>query len=159
MASGGAMKGTTGLLVVAAVVVGLGIWQVTYDNAPKPGQYDKETASLITTQAHDSPQAVAVRKAAAKRAAAELARWQKSPAGRLLRSHNSWTIEECNLIAGHHVRIGMTKEQVKAAWGSPDRVNNQYTVNTGNLDQWVYADGDRYLYFLNGVLAGFQSTE
>ena len=54
------------------------------------------------------------------------------------------------------VHVGMTTEQVLAAWGKPRRKNisgGQY----GSREQWVYTS--TYLYFEGGILTSYQQTQ
>ncbi|MDS4020654.1 MAG: DUF4124 domain-containing protein [Candidatus Competibacter sp.] len=51
------------------------------------------------------------------------------------------------------VRIGMTEEEARRAWGSPSYINH-----SSYQDQWVYHRGHakaQYLYFQNGKLVAF----
>ncbi|MGG6440505.1 hypothetical protein ABET52_13770 [Saccharococcus caldoxylosilyticus] len=53
------------------------------------------------------------------------------------------------------VSIGMTQEEVLTeGWGRPIDINRTITAN-GTIEQWVY-DGDKYLYFENGILTAIQ---
>lgn len=59
-------------------------------------------------------------------------------------------------ILGGNLVLGMSAEEARAAWGAPSRVNktvNAYTVS----EQWVY--GDTYVYFENGKLNSWQSSQ
>lgn len=57
-----------------------------------------------------------------------------------------------NILEGK-VKIGMTKEMCKLAWGEPKDINK--TITSGkNTEQWVYSDN--YLYFDNGILTAMQ---
>jgi hypothetical protein len=50
-------------------------------------------------------------------------------------------------------RIGMTEEEARRAWGSPDSINQ-----SSGGDQWVYKRGKfkfQFLYFRNGKMTGF----
>lgn len=58
------------------------------------------------------------------------------------------------LVRNHQVRVGMTDDEARMAWGDPDHVNT--TVLSGRtLEQWVYSV-DRYLYLENGVITAVQ---
>ncbi len=46
------------------------------------------------------------------------------------------------------IEIGMTREQVTAAWGQPRNVD---VTSTSRQEQWMYG-GPIYLYFTNGAL-------
>ena len=68
--------------------------------------------------------------------------------------HPDWSGEIWDLISKGQVRIGMTDEQVRASWGSPDDVNRDVGI-WGIHEQWVYPRG-KYLYFENGIMTSFQ---
>lgn len=61
--------------------------------------------------------------------------------------------ETATMISKGQVRIGMTTEQCRAAWGKPERVNRS-VGSYGVHEQWVY--GYTYLYFENGKMTSFQ---
>ena len=68
--------------------------------------------------------------------------------------HPEWKNETKQSILDRKVLIGMTKDQVLAAWGSPDRVS-QDVFESGATDYWVYEHGDtaeQSLYFINDKL-------
>jgi hypothetical protein len=48
------------------------------------------------------------------------------------------------------VAIGMTREQVEAAWGKPESIRETVTAG-GTSEQWVYR-GFNYLSFQDGIL-------
>ncbi len=59
------------------------------------------------------------------------------------------------------VMVGMTREQVMQAWGSPYQTNVTHTNEGIRREEWVYEDWKstaevqhRYLYFEEGVLVG-----
>lgn len=59
------------------------------------------------------------------------------------------------------VMVGMTREQVLKAWGSPYQTNVTHTNEGVRREEWVYEDWKstsevqhRYLYFEEGVLVG-----
>lgn len=74
--------------------------------------------------------------------------------------HPSWRNEECNSVAEKKIHIGMTSEQVRAAWGKPYRIN-ETSNKWGNNQQWVVHDSidSDYLYFQNGVLTSIQQSK
>ena len=49
--------------------------------------------------------------------------------------------------------LGMNGEQVRAAWGAPQKKNISFSPGL-TREQWVYGNG-RYAYIYNGVLASF----
>jgi len=64
-----------------------------------------------------------------------------------------WERETCELVSRGKVRIGMTAEQVRAAWGAPNDINRTRSA-TYSREQWVY--DSQYLYFDNGTLTTIQ---
>ncbi len=59
------------------------------------------------------------------------------------------------------VMVGMSREQVMKAWGSPYQMNVSYTEKGLRREEWVYEDWidtstikHRYLYFEEGKLVG-----
>lgn len=58
-------------------------------------------------------------------------------------------------IQNETVFIGMTAEQARMSWGTPDTVNN--TILRGSRhEQWVYGSGS-YLYLDNGTVSAIQN--
>ncbi|MBU1298414.1 MAG: hypothetical protein KKG06_00645 [Bacteroidetes bacterium] len=65
-----------------------------------------------------------------------------------------WSLEIWQLINDGKVRIGMTKEQVRLAWGRPKKANED--IYQGSVrEQWVY--DSQYLYFENEKLTAMQN--
>ena len=85
------------------------------------------------------------------------AAYLKSPVGRVCSQHVGWSLEICGIVAQHKVRIGMTDEQAVAAWGRPESINDTTTPN-GTMSQWVYNERTAYLYVVNGVVVGSQTS-
>jgi hypothetical protein len=56
-------------------------------------------------------------------------------------------------ITAGKIMIGMTKEQVIASWGNPNKINKS-VGSWGVHEQWVYSS--QYLYFENGKLTSWQ---
>lgn len=57
-------------------------------------------------------------------------------------------------VLGNRVELGMTPEQVTAAWGEPRNVD---ITPTTRQEQWTYS-GPTYLYFTDGALAMIART-
>lgn len=64
-------------------------------------------------------------------------------------------------IQESEVMVGMTREQVLQAWGSPYQTNISHTSEGIRREEWIFEDwisaGEvkhRYLYFEEGVLVG-----
>ncbi|MDH4230686.1 MAG: hypothetical protein OEW04_01500 [Nitrospirota bacterium] len=73
--------------------------------------------------------------------------------------HPTWDNEDCNTIAEKKIHIGMTAEQVRAAWGKPYKINTTLTGNTTH-EQWVMHEyGSDYVYFENGVMTSLQQSK
>lgn len=58
-------------------------------------------------------------------------------------------------IEQQKIKIGMTPEQAILSWGKPKKINKS-VGSWGVNEQWVY--GDQYIYFENGKLSSFQSS-
>jgi len=54
------------------------------------------------------------------------------------------------------VRVGMTADQCRMAWGEPDRISRTVTAHKTH-EQWVYPSGNR-LYFDDKVLKSIHKT-
>lgn len=89
---------------------------------------------------------------AAKREAERRAKMK--PIERIMEKYNcdEYTAQ---LIHEHRVKIGMTEEQARAAWGRPQNINRS-TGSYGVHEQWCYG-GHNYLYIENGILTSFQN--
>lgn len=64
-------------------------------------------------------------------------------------------------IQEKRVIVGMTREQVLKAWGSPYTINVSYTNDGTRREEWIFEDWKdastvkhRYLYFEEGILVG-----
>ena len=77
---------------------------------------------------------------------------QKERKAALYRKYGKATAE---LILEGKVRIGMTREMCREAWGSPEDINTM-SGSWGVHEQWVYGTNS-YLYFENGTLASIQN--
>jgi hypothetical protein len=69
-------------------------------------------------------------------------------------SRKSWPEPVKQAVLDKRVEIGMTREQVTAAWGEPRNVG---TAPITRQEQWTYS-GPTYLYFTDGVLATIART-
>ena len=67
-----------------------------------------------------------------------------------------WPAEVLAMVLAGEVRIGMTADQAREAWGPPQSMNTTVT-KSGRSEQWVYGVG-QYLYFENGVLTAIQQS-
>jgi hypothetical protein len=64
-------------------------------------------------------------------------------------------------IQSHRVMVGMSREQVLQAWGSPNTINVSFTQDGVRREEWIFEDWEsaavvkhRYLYFEEGKLVG-----
>lgn len=84
-----------------------------------------------------------------------------SPKGQNIKKlYPGWSNDVCNTVSEEKIKIGMTEEQVIAAWGKPYKINT--TRNSyGSHDQWVMHDSidSSYLYFDNGILKSIQQSK
>jgi len=62
-------------------------------------------------------------------------------------------------IQNKQVMVGMTREQVLKAWGSPYTINVSHTKDGTRREEWIFEDWKdastikhRYLYFEEGIL-------
>ena len=88
---------------------------------------------------------------------AEVARQYDQALKSLRKKHPNWSINDCKTILAGKVRIGMSKEQCKEAWGEPDNIHNT-TYTFGTNTQWCYGEFcSNALYFENGILTTIQN--
>lgn len=92
-------------------------------------------------------------------AAAKREKWLTgTAAGKLCAKHPDWTDDQCELISGKRIAIGMDSEQVRTAWGKPHRVNRTF-YGTRTHEQWVMSSGGgSYVYFENGIVTSIQTS-
>lgn len=75
---------------------------------------------------------------------------------RIKAKHPDWDDLTCSTVGAGEIFLGMTKEQVRAAWGSPYKVNTTKTVY-GTREQWVMHEvGSTYVYFEDGIYTALQ---
>lgn len=70
------------------------------------------------------------------------------------RTHPDLPQRTASAICWGELHIGMTREQVRASWGPPQRIN-QTTTLSGVQEQWVYAI-TRHAYFEDGRLVSWR---
>lgn len=73
----------------------------------------------------------------------------------LIKNNPDWPPIYVKLILDNKIAIGMSKDQVKAAWGIPTVINDHITKQR-NHEQWVYRNFDSYVYFTNGLVDAIQ---
>lgn len=69
-------------------------------------------------------------------------------------SRKAWPEHVKLAVLGNRVEIGMTREQVTAAWGEPRSID---VTPTTRQEQWTYS-GPTYLFFTDGALATIART-
>lgn len=69
---------------------------------------------------------------------------------------SDWSDAVVELIKNQKVQRNMTIDQVLLSWGKPQK-NNLSSGSYGVHEQWVYGNG-QYLYFENGILTSFQTS-
>lgn len=80
--------------------------------------------------------------------------------GKKLRAkYPHWNIDDVDTISRGRAHIGMTTEQVAAAWGRPYKVNRSIG-SYGTHEQWVMHEyGNTYVYFQNGICTSMQGVD
>lgn len=68
---------------------------------------------------------------------AEIAAWQKTPAGKLCAKHPGWQREDCDNLITKNVWIGMSVSMLDYLRGAPDR-NNVSNYGRGNRHQYCW---------------------
>jgi TonB family protein len=69
-------------------------------------------------------------------------------------STKPWPEKIKRAVLEERIEIGMTGDQVTAAWGRPETINETITA-TSRREQWIYP-GPTHLYFDNGALTTIQ---
>jgi len=67
-----------------------------------------------------------------------------------------WPDDIKQAVVARKVKIGMTAEQARMSWGTPERINETLT-RSGTQVQWIYGS-NQYLYFENGRLTTIQQS-
>lgn len=68
------------------------------------------------------------------------------------------TSSRAEIICKNNVFIGMSSEEFRVIYPSPEKINRT-TTSHGTSEQWVYGEipNSQYFYFLNGVLTSWQN--
>ena len=76
----------------------------------------------------------------------------------IINRHPEWSEKIKQAILKGSVSMGMTKQQAKAAWGEPYKINRTVT-QSGIHEQWVYnqVGALSFLYFDNDILTSWQN--
>ena len=70
-----------------------------------------------------------------------------------------WNNYICNTVAEKKIYVGMTTDQVRAAWGRPYKINSSSYKNSEH-EQWVMSEsGSTYVYFENGIMTALQQPK
>lgn len=101
--------------------------------------------------------AAAAERAAAERAKEEEEIFLQSKAGKIWSAHKGWPRGLCRTIADRQIEMGMTREQVRLAWGKPEHANVTQSAHTTH-EQWVYGNGT-YVYFVDDKMTTYQETK
>lgn len=137
------MKITIAALIIICGVVVL-ISMLPTANSPRAAAINASAVAAQPTRAARLETLNASRDASSKRAY------------QLCKKNDGWSIDDCVTVASKKIRIGMTADQVRAAWGKPDKINST-TSAFGDTQQWVY--GESYVYVDNGVLRSIQQSK
>jgi hypothetical protein len=73
----------------------------------------------------------------------------------LTQQHPKWSGRAAGLVACHQIDVGLTAEQVLAAWGNPDGKNTTQ-AGSSRSEMWWY--GANYAAFEDGVVTSFQGS-
>ena len=141
-------RATQGVLILIGGMFAIGVLSNVLRPTPPPAppKTAEETAKLEVEK-----------KVTEERAKKDEAIFLKTPGGKLWQRHKDWDRDACETIAKRQIHVGMTADQVRAAWGKPEH-NNTSTYSTGTHEQWVYSSGS-YDYFENGVMTAVQQTK
>jgi hypothetical protein len=122
----------------------------------------REAERIVEAERREQERRNALTAAAAKATEQERERKAREVTVRAARERESairargWPASVTQAAVDKKVIIGMTTEQVVAAWGRPYNINETITAR-GKSEQWVYGSG-QYLYFDNGVLKTIQRS-
>lgn len=77
----------------------------------------------------------------------------------LSKKTKKWSKKVLDNIRNQQVQIGMTHEQVRMSFGSPNKIN-ETSGDWGTHEQWIYGEfpDSMYLYMENGRLASVQKS-
>lgn len=76
-------------------------------------------------------------------------REELTAAGQLVKGkHHDWPNNICNYVSKKQIVEGMTRDQVRAAWGKPDLINKE-AVPGASQEVWLYGT------LLNGTRCAF----
>lgn len=85
---------------------------------------------------------------------------RKREARRLAYLNARFTPEEVDMIIHNRIEIGMSDRVFLEGHGRPDKINTSVYSSGTKHEQWVYNDykgwPEKYFYFDNGILTGYQ---
>ncbi len=152
-------KKTSPLAIGCLGILGFGLLAAIVGQFSHPNQSTSTPRIDSFPEKTLSPAEIAAAKKEEEKAEATFLR---TPAGKIWKKHPGWSREDCATIAAHKVNIGMTSEQVRAAWGRPQRVNADIFKDLSGIehrrDQWVMNDSE-YVYFTDGVMTTLQQSK
>ncbi len=143
-----------GCVAVVALFIGIGIIINISESKPSVSHWPEPVVTLSPEQAKKQEEG---RKRIAEEQRAAEERYLKTKPGQVWAKHKDWSREVCRLIADRQIAIGMTKDQVRAAWGRPQSVNSTVYAS-GTHEQWVYGAG-QYVYFEGDVMTTLQQSK
>jgi hypothetical protein len=73
-------------------------------------------------------------------------------ATRLVRAHEDWSNQDLIKVICKAVWVGMSADQLRAAWGNPQGINQSST----GFQQWVYGTGT-YVYLQGSLVTSWQT--
>lgn len=126
-------------LVLVSMVVGM----ILSNKPESDGQRQERAQSRAEDERQEAERVAAWRKANPK-------------AAKILDDHPEWNEHACEAISERKIFIGMTAEQLRAAWGRPENVNSTIHANSRH-EQWVYGTGN-YVYVEDGVITSLQTS-
>jgi len=86
----------------------------------------------------------------------DFAEFIKTPAGKVWEKHPDWDLETCRKIAAGQVFAGMSKEQVREAVGSPERVRTNKDKEI-LYEEWIWEGREKIvLEFENNILKSIE---
>jgi hypothetical protein len=122
------------------------------DKAQRAAIEQLRLAALANTA--DSVRAAQRKKLDAKLDAEEARERQRESAEHVAAlRRKGWPVAIINAVIAHKIKLGMTREQVRAGWGEPDDIHKTVTAYAVH-EQWVY--GSQYVYFDDGVVTAWQ---
>ena len=73
--------------------------------------------------------------------------------------HSDWDIDTCQTMDAKKLMLGMNAEQVRLAWGKPNRINVTTTADRQH-EQWIYGSASprSYIYLDDGIVRTMQTS-